>query len=122
MSQITTYKDLIVWQKSIVLVKLIYVLTKDFPPDEKFGITNQLRRASVSIASNIAEGYGRKTQKDRIQFFVIAYGSALEIETQLHISRELKFGNVESIIGAELVLVEILKMLNKMTSSVRTYQ
>jgi len=122
MSQITTYKDLIVWQKSIILVKLIYVLTKDFPPDEKFGLTNQLRRASVSIASNIAEGYGRKTQKNRIQFFVIAYGSALEIETQLHISRELKFGNIENIKGAELVLVEIIKMLNKMTSSVRTHQ
>lgn len=122
MSDIRTYKDLIVWQKSIQLVNIIYSLTKSFPDDEKFGIINQLRRAAISIASNIAEGFGRKTQKDRLQFFVIAYGSALEIETQLHISKELGFGNKKSIEEAESILTEILKMLNKMTSSVRIRQ
>jgi four helix bundle protein len=119
MSEIKTYKDLIVWQKSILLVKLIYILTKEFPSDERFGLINQLRRASISISSNIAEGYGRKTQKDRLQFFVIAYGSSLEVETQLHISKELAFGDIKSIEKSELILTEVLKMLNKMTSSVR---
>lgn len=119
MSEIKTYKDLIVWQKSVLLVKLIYSLTVDFPEDERFGIINQLRRAVVSIASNIAEGFGRKTQKERLHFYVIAYGSALEIETQLYISKELNFGKTGNYGDAELVLTEVLKMLNKMTSSVR---
>jgi four helix bundle protein len=119
MSDIKTYKDLIVWQKSVELVKLLYQLTRELPSDEKFGLVNQLRRASVSIPSNIAEGFGRKTQKERIQFFVIAYGSALEIETQLHISKELGFGTSKAVEKAESILLEVLKMLNKMTSSVR---
>ena len=119
MSEIKTYKDFTVWQKSIVLVKLIYSLTSKFPVDEKFGITNQLRRASVSVPSNIAEGFGRKTQKDRIQFYVIAFGSALEIETQIYISKELSFGEIGKYDQIEQVLTEVLKMLNKMTSSIR---
>lgn len=119
MTEIISYKDLIVWQKSIVLVKIIYSLTSKFPENEKFGIINQLRRAVVSIPSNIAEGFGRKTQKDRIQFYVIAYGSALEVETQILISKELSFGDGAKYKEIEDLLVEVLKMLNKMTSSVR---
>lgn len=93
--KITSYKDLVVWKKSIELVKLIYSLTKEFPDDEKFGLTNQLRRAAVSIPSNIAEGYGRRSQKDRLHFYVMAYGSSLEMETQLVIAKELNFGRRE---------------------------
>jgi four helix bundle protein len=119
MPDIKTYKDLIVWQKSIQLVKLIYSLTASFPEDERFGITNQLRRAVVSIPSNIAEGFGRKTQNDRLHFYIIAFGSALEIETQVFISKELKFGDTERYKEVDLMLTEVLKMLNKMTSSVR---
>lgn len=119
MTRITSYKDLIVWQKSIQLVKKIYILTQNFPKEEQFGLTNQLRRAVVSIPSNIAEGYGRRTLKDHNKFFVIAYGSALEVETQLVIARELKFCQEDELIVCESLLLEVIKMLNKLTSNNR---
>ena len=78
-----SYKDLIVWQKSIALVKLIYQLTATFPPDEKFGIISQMRRAAVSVPSNIAEGQARRTTGDYIGFVSISEGSLVELETQL---------------------------------------
>ncbi|PJC23120.1 four helix bundle protein [candidate division WWE3 bacterium CG_4_9_14_0_2_um_filter_48_10] len=85
-----SYKELVVWQKSIALVKVIYELTKNFPRSEQFGVVSQMRRAAVSIPSNIAEGYGRKSSKEYKQFYSIAYGSALELDTQLIICRELE--------------------------------
>ena len=84
----SSYKDLIVWQKSILLVKQIYKLTSIFPSDEKFGLISQLRRAAVSIPSNIAEGQARRTTGDFIHFVSNAEGSVAEVETQLiHRSR-----------------------------------
>ncbi|MEM8523421.1 MAG: four helix bundle protein [Bacteroidota bacterium] len=85
------FKELKVWQKSKTLVKEIYVLTRKFPNDERFGLTNQLRRASVSVPSNIAEGCGRGTDKQLIHFLNIAIGSLCEIETQLMLSFDLGF-------------------------------
>lgn len=111
-----SYKDLIVWQKAIELVKLIYLVTASFPKSEIFGLTSQMRRCSVSIASNIAEGSKRRTKKDFNQFLLIAYGSGAELETQLLISTELKFINDKDICPASNTLEEIMKMLNKMTS------
>ena len=119
MSIIHSYKDLIVWQKSIILVKLIYELTAHFPPSEQFGITNQMRRAAVSIPSNIAEGYARKTKKDTIHFHIMAFGSALELETQLQISKDLRFISEEKLKYTNEVLLEVIKMLNRMTSNAR---
>jgi len=87
---VLSYKELVVWQKSIALVKVIYELTKNFPRSEQFGVVSQMRRAAVSIPSNIAEGYGRKSSKEYKQFYSIAYGSALELDTQLIICRELE--------------------------------
>lgn|SRR3989338_2976094 len=105
-----SHKDLIVWQKSIILVKEMYMLTKDFPQHEVYGLASQMRRAAVSIPSNIAEGYSRKNLKEYLQFLRIAYGSGAELETQVIIAKDLyKNINFEQV---ELLLEEISKMLN----------
>lgn len=85
------HKKLDVWKKSMVLVKDIYLLTESYPKTEVFGITNQLRRASVSIVSNIAEGASRSSVKERKRFFEVARSSLVEIDTQLEISNKLGF-------------------------------
>jgi len=94
-----SFKDLVVWQRAIELTTDVYKLTSKFPDAERFGLTNQMRRASVSIASNIAEGYGRATKGEYVQFLGHARGSCSELETQLVIAKRLGFGtqaNVES--------------------------
>lgn len=111
------YKNLIVWQKSILLVKDIYLLTKNFPSDEKFGLVSQMRRAVVSIPSNIAEGQARRTTKDYVRFVSIAEGSLAELETQIIISMKLDFcakNETEKLFG---LIVEIRKMLNALRRS-----
>ena len=87
------FKDLEIWKQSRVFCKEIYIVTTQFPDTEKFGLINQLRRASVSIPSNIAEGASRKSNKDFSRFLEIALGSCYEIETQLLISNDLGFLN-----------------------------
>lgn len=111
------YKDLIVWQKSIRLVVLVYEYTKDFPSTESYGLTSQIRRSAVSIPSNIAEGSKRKTKKDFQQFLSIALGSGAELETQIEISRQLKLGNGASIDDIENLLDEVMKMLYSLFKS-----
>lgn len=98
------------------LVKEIYNLTEKFPKSEIFGIISQMRRAAVSIPSTIAEGYGRKSPKEYAQFFSIAYGSALELETQIMISKDLRFTENRNFTKTESLLLEVSKMLNSMTS------
>ncbi len=115
-----TYRDLIVWKKSINLVIKTYHLTRDFPKDELFGLTSQMRRAAVSIPSNIVEGKMRFSNKEFRRFLLIAYASASELETQLEISKQLEFGDLSKYSDIENLLVEILKMLNKLTFS-KTY-
>jgi four helix bundle protein len=88
-----SFQDLVVWQRAIVLTTAIYKFTATFSPTEQFGLTNQLRRASVSIASNIAEGYGRNTRGEYLQFLGQARGSNFEVKTQLVIARKVGFGN-----------------------------
>jgi len=108
------YKDLIVWQKAKVFCVNIYKLTDEFPKSELFGLISQLRRAAVSIPSNIAEGSKRNTTKDSNQFYSIAYGSGAELETQLEISKELFISLKDKIVVLENDLNEIMKMLNKL--------
>lgn len=84
---VRNYRDLIAWQKAMDLVDLIYQTTKGFPKDEMYGLTNQLRRAAVSIPSNIAEGQGRQTTPEFVRFLAIAHGSLREVETQVMIAR-----------------------------------
>jgi four helix bundle protein len=89
--EISPYRDLDVWKQSRLLVKNVYQLNKSFPKEEQFGLTNQVRRAAISVPSNIAEGSGRNHSKDSIQFFFIARGSLYEIETQLIIAFDLEY-------------------------------
>ena len=119
MPKISSYKELIVWQKSYELSVSIYRLTENFPKKEDFSLTSQMRRCSLSIPSNIAEGYNRNHRKEFIQFLQIAYGSAAELETQLQLSRDV--GYVDKDVYTELndILLEILKMLNVMLSKLK---
>lgn len=119
MTYIKSYKDLIVWQKAIKLVKEIFLLTDKFPKSELYGIISQIRRAAISIPSNIAEGYGRRSKKEYLQFYSIAYGSALELETQIIISKELLFTSSENFVKVDLLLDEICRMLNSMISQMK---
>lgn len=112
-----SYRSLAVWRKSVILVKEIYLLTKTFPKEELFGLTSQLRRATVSIPSNIAEGSMRKSDKDFVRFLHMAYGSAAEVQTQLEVSKMLNFGSEEYIQRSLKKVEEIFKMLNKLISS-----
>ena len=89
----STFRDLLIWQKSMVLVTDIYQLTNSFPKEEIYGLTSQIRRSSVSIPSNIAEGYGRDGNKDYLKFLNIAIASLFEIQTQLEIAFNLKYTN-----------------------------
>jgi four helix bundle protein len=114
-----SFKDLIVWQKAVEFSLNIYRLTAALPPSEQFGLTNQLRRASVSIASNIAEGYGRATKGEEVQFLGHARGSTWEVQTQLAIAIELGFWSVESRCAAEGLCDEIGRMLVAMMKKLR---
>ena len=89
------YRDIICWQKGITLVKSVYKITNNFPRAEQFGLTSQLRRASISIPSNIAEGFGRGSNKDFRRFLDISRGSLFELQTQLYIAKELGYINKE---------------------------
>lgn len=90
-SKIESFEDLVVWQQSQTFAVAVYSVTKSFPKDEQFGITNQLRRAASSISANIAEGFGRQTNKDKIHFYTIAYGSLLEVKNFLYLSNKLGY-------------------------------
>ena len=108
---IKSFRELKVWQRVIQLSTAVYRLTTSFPREELYGLTNQLRRASVSVASNIAEGYGRGSRGEYKQFLAIARGSNLELQTQLVIARELQFVDGASIKGVEDLSIEVGKML-----------
>jgi len=112
MGEYKTYKELDVWTKTRVLVKEIYILTKDFPKEELYGISSQMRRCAVSIPSNIAEGYGRQYKKETLQFFHIARGSLYELETQLYISADLNFLQKDKLNSIILQLEECRKLLS----------
>lgn len=113
-SQINSYKDLIVWQKSMELVVLIYKLTNNFPSNEIYGLTSQIRRCAVSIPSNIAEGKTRGSRKDFRQFIIISFASGAELETQLEIAKRLAYGKDFSFSEIDSLLNEIMRMLNKL--------
>ena len=106
-----SFKDLIVWQRAVELTTEIYRLTAAFPPSEQFGLSNQLRRASVSIASNIAEGYGRSTKGEYLQFLGHARGSNCELQTQLIIAKALGFGAANAYQSAERLSADVSRLL-----------
>ena len=112
-----SYQDLIVWQKSIDLVVEIYRLTSFFPKNEIYGLSNQMKRAAVSIPSNIAEGYARKHRQEYIQFSRISFGSGAELETQIIIAKRLELAPVGEFKKSDELLNETMKMLNKLIAS-----
>jgi four helix bundle protein len=111
------YRDLKVWQKSYRLCLDLYRITKKFPKEERYGLTSQIRRAAVSIPSNIAEGYGRKTTADYLRFLYIAYGSICELETQLLLSSDLNYVNKENLKALRDDTEEVERMLKALIKS-----
>ena len=112
--KINSYSDLIVWQMAIELVVEVYNLTDKFSKSELFGLTSQMRRASVSIPSNIAEGRRRGSRKDFCHFLITAYGSGGELETQVVIAKKLKYARIEDYKKVDSILDEVMRMLNSM--------
>ncbi len=117
-----SFKDLVVWQRAVELTTDVYKLTSKFPDAERFGLTNQMRRASVSIASNIAEGYGRSTKGEYVQFLGHARGSCSELETQIIIARNLGFGTSPNLESAESLCDDVGRLLGALIKSIRAKQ
>jgi len=117
-----TYRDLLIWQKSMALVTEIYKLSKTFPSDESYGLSSQMRRCAVSIPSNIAEGYGRNSTSDYIRFLRIATGSLDELQTQLDISLNLRYLNKSDFDKLYESTREIERMLSSLTKKLYDHQ
>ena len=111
------YKELKVWQKSYQLCLKIYKITKRFPNEERYGLTSQIRRAAVSVPSNIAEGYGRKTTPEYIRFLYIAYGSNCEMETQILLSEDLGYIETDKLEILQIGIGEVERMLKALIKS-----
>lgn len=114
---VRNYTDLIAWQKAIDLVELVYHLSGGFPPDERFGLTSQIRRAAVSIPSNIAEGQGRWTTGEFVHFLGIAHGSLREVETQAVIAVRLKFVPADHADPVHRLAGEVGRLINGLRNS-----
>ena len=117
---INSYKDLIVWQKSMTLVTEVYRITKELLKEEFYGLNSQLRRCSVSIPSNIAEGYGRHSTKDYRRFLQIACGSLFELQTQLRICLNLSYLSERSFTDIDSKSIEIERMLVSLIKKLKT--
>jgi four helix bundle protein len=113
------YTDLIAWQKAMDLVVRVYEATQRFPADERFGLTNQVRRAAVSVPSNIAEGQGRHSTRDFVRCLSIAYGSLQEVETQLVIARRLDYLEAAFETGLSELTSEVARLINGLINSLR---
>ena len=111
---IKDYKDLHVWQKGMELAKLVYLLTQKFPSEEKFGLVSQMRRAGVSIPSNIAEGQARNTKGEYVQFISHAEGSAAELDTQLRLVVNLGYCSEAEIESSLMLVTDVQKMLKRL--------
>lgn len=119
--KIKSFHDLRVWQEAHLLVVLIYGTTKGFPKEEQFGLTNQIRRAAVSITSNLAEGFGRETIKDRVHFYIMSIGSLNEIQSQLLVARDVGYLHDKSWLELENKIIIVNKMLNGLIKKSRSY-
>jgi len=115
MKEIKSYKDLLIWQKGIKIVTLVYQLVEAFPKEEIYALASQLKRASVSVPSNIAEGYGRNSDKSFSHFLAISRGSLFEIETQLIIAKELGF------VSNEVLFQEILSQIEEESKMINAF-
>ena len=116
-NKIITFKDLIVWQKAHLLVLKIYKITKNFPRDEKYGLIDQMRRAAVSITSNIAEGFYRRTLLDKNNFYSVALSSLAELLNQIIISKDLSYIDNKTYVELDNDVVEVRKLLSGLIKS-----
>ena len=119
-SRVQSFRDLLVWQKSMELTVAVYRITQSFPREEGFRLTSQLRRSSISIPSNIAEGQGRLNTREFRQFLGVARGSNCELQTQLEIARRLGLGDAQLLKDAESLSHEIGKMIFTILGKLRT--
>jgi len=119
--KITSFKDLIAWKEGHLLVLEIYKITENFPKSEVFGLTNQMRRAAVSITSNIAEGFSRRTAKEKIQFYRTSLGSLTEIQNQLIVSKDLKYITNDLYEAIDQKTTKIHKLINGLVKSSKSY-
>ena len=119
MSDLGRFEESASWQRGMDLCEAVYIATRSFPKEEVFGLTSQLRRAAVSIPSNIAEGQGRLTSPEFLHFLGIARGSAQEVRTQLHLANRLRYSSAEDLAFADALAVEVLKLLNAAIASSR---
>ena len=115
------YKELLVWQKGMLLAKLVYQLTQKFPAEERYGLTSQLRRAAISVPSNIAEGQARRGTNEFLQFLSVAEGSLAELDTQLSLSVELGFAQQADVEPALKEIDELQKMLVALKRKLSSY-
>ncbi len=113
------YRELIVWQKAMDLVETIYRTTKVFPREEIYGLTSQIRRAAISIPSNIAEGNGRNTTRDYVHFLGMAYGSVKEVETQVLIAERLRYIDSNHSDGLVRMTTEIARLISGLVNSLK---
>jgi four helix bundle protein len=116
-ARVSSYRDLVAWQKSVELVTDIYAATSKFPSEEAFGLTSQLRRCAVSVPSNIAEGQGRATKGEFIQFLAPVRGSLFELETQVHIAGKLGYLSEECRGRLGMQVEEVARILNGLLTS-----
>ncbi len=116
---IKSYRELEVWKRALQLVIPVYKLTDKFPKEEQYGLISQMKRSSVSIPSNIAEGSRRGTRKDFRHFLFTAFGSGAELETQVEIAKMLHYGELEDYIEVENYLKEVMSMLNSLIESLK---
>lgn len=120
MSSVKNYKELLIWQKGIRLVVSVYKFTEDLPKEDLYALTTQIKRASISVPSNIAEGFGRKTDKSFNHFLNISRGSLNELETQLIIAKELGFVNDDKLFDDIVLMIEEeSKMINAFAKSIK---
>lgn len=115
MAKIVTFRDLIVWQKAHRFVLAVYQETKKFPPSEQYGLSSQMRRAAISITSNIAEGFGRGSAKDKTNFYLIAKGSLFEIQSQVYVAKDLGYLNGDTF--PDSLMDEIGRLLSGLIKS-----
>lgn len=117
--KIESFTDLIAWQKAHKLVISIYKITTTFPKEEKYGLIDQIRRCSVSISSNIAEGFSRHTSKEKIQFFFTAKGSVTELQNQLLIARDIQYISNEAFQEVAHLSIEVNKLVNGLVKNLK---
>lgn len=118
-SKIESFRDLKVWQKGISLVEHVYLFTRDFPKEETYGLTSQMRRAAVSVPGNIAEGHARESTKEFLRFLSIAVGSLSEVETYLEVAKRLTYGKAETADKLLTELTEERRMLRGLQRSLK---